>query len=87
MLSNPSIAQSDSVTLSLGTQQLPGQGSQYTAAGYRSDLAKHDVIPSMSRKGECHDNAVPESIFYDRRRRHSCIGYKAPLAYEMMNEA
>lgn len=39
------------------------QGSQYTAAAYRHQLAAHDMTCSMSRKGECHDNAVAESFF------------------------
>jgi transposase InsO family protein len=40
------------------------QGSQYKAASYRADLAEHDMVCSMSRKGECHDNAVAESFFH-----------------------
>lgn len=40
------------------------QGSQYTAESYRNLLRKHDMICSMSRKGECHDNAVAESFFH-----------------------
>ena len=40
------------------------QGSQYTAVEYRADLATHEMTCSMSRKGECHDNAVAESFFH-----------------------
>ena len=40
------------------------QGSQYTAAAYRADLAARAMTCSMSRKGECHDNAVAESFFH-----------------------
>jgi putative transposase len=88
------------------------QGSQYTAASCREQLATHGLRCSMSRKGECHDNAVAESLFhslkselvygtkfrtrddarhaifkyielfYNRKRRHSYLGYKAPLEYE-----
>jgi putative transposase len=39
------------------------QGSVYGCATYRDLLACHDVQPSMSRKGNCHDNAVAESFF------------------------
>ncbi|MES2018947.1 MAG: IS3 family transposase [Pseudomonadota bacterium] len=39
------------------------QGSAYSATCYRALLAKHGVRPSMSRKGNCHDNAVAESFF------------------------
>lgn len=90
------------------------QGSQYTAYKYRDKLSEHDMICSMSRKGECHDNAVAESFFhtlkeecvydenfitrqearqsifkyieffYNRKRRHSYIDYKAPFEYEKM---
>lgn len=90
------------------------QGSQYTALSYREKLNRHGLICSMSRKGQCHDNAVAESffhtlknelvfdklydtkaeakqsifgyieMFYNRKRRHSYIGYKAPFEYEKM---
>ena len=40
------------------------QGSQYTAASYQALLKQHGLTCSMSRKGECHDNAVAESFFH-----------------------
>lgn len=40
------------------------QGSQYTAQDYRDLLSSHHMTCSMSRKGECHDNAVAESFFH-----------------------
>lgn len=36
---------------------------QYAAAAYRRLLAAHGIEPSMSRTGECYDNAVAESFF------------------------
>jgi putative transposase len=39
------------------------QGSQYTSADYQAQLRKHCLIASMSRKGNCWDNAVVESFF------------------------
>lgn len=39
------------------------QGSVYGSKDYRSVLARHDLKPSMSRRGNCHDNAVAESWF------------------------
>jgi len=39
------------------------RGSQYTAAAYRSQLAARGITCSMSRAGECLDNAVAESFF------------------------
>jgi len=37
---------------------------QYAAEAYRSALARSGITPSMSRKGECWDNAPTESIFH-----------------------
>lgn len=39
------------------------RGCQYTSAEYRSALAELGVTVSMSRKGNCWDNAVAESFF------------------------
>jgi putative transposase len=39
------------------------RGSQYTSHEYRTDLAAHGMIASMSGKGDCYDNAVAESFF------------------------
>ena len=39
------------------------QGSQFTGGEWQSFLAKHNLIASMSRRGNCHDNAVAESFF------------------------
>jgi putative transposase len=39
------------------------RGSQYASAEYRAALAQQQMRQSMSRKGECWDNAVAESFF------------------------
>ena len=39
------------------------RGCQYTSLRYRELLAAHGVVQSMSRKGDCYDNAVTESFF------------------------
>jgi transposase InsO family protein len=39
------------------------RGVQYACALYRSTLAHHDITASMSRAGNCYDNAVVESFF------------------------
>lgn len=39
------------------------RGSQYACAEYRAVLSAHEMIASMSRKGNCWDNAVAESFF------------------------
>lgn len=89
------------------------RGVQYASADFRIVLNSHDFIQSMSRKGNCYDNAVAESffhtlkiehvydhryktrtdaqqsifnyieIFYNRRRRHSTLGYRSPVSFEL----
>jgi putative transposase len=39
------------------------QGSQYTGYDWQDFLKAHNLVPSMSRRGNCHDNAVAESFF------------------------
>jgi len=40
------------------------RGSQYAAHAYQALLAQHRITTSMSRKGNCYDNAVMESFFH-----------------------
>lgn len=88
------------------------RGSQYAAHDYQGQLQAAGIMCSMSRKGNCWDNAVVESffatlkkeevhredyptreqakaslfyyieIFYNRKRRHSTLGYISPHDYE-----
>lgn len=39
------------------------QGSQYTSDDWQAFLKVHNLEGSMSRRGNCHDNAVVESFF------------------------
>ncbi|TBT36362.1 IS3 family transposase, partial [Vibrio parahaemolyticus] len=39
------------------------QGSQYTSHDWNKFLKQHGLEASMSRRGNCHDNAVAESFF------------------------
>jgi putative transposase len=39
------------------------QGRQFASAAYRHLLTQHGLTPSMSRKGNCYDNAFIESFF------------------------
>jgi transposase InsO family protein len=89
------------------------RGSQYASGDYQDALADLGVVCSMSRKGNCWDNAVAESFFatlktelvhtrrfatraeareaifdfiesfYNRRRRHSTLGYLSPIDFEI----
>jgi putative transposase len=40
------------------------RGGQYASMEYQSLLSKHDIVSSMSRKGNCWDNSVVESFFH-----------------------
>ena len=39
------------------------QGSQFSSHDWQAFLKCHNLVPSMSRRGNCHDNAVAESFF------------------------
>ncbi len=39
------------------------QGSQFSSTDWRSLLKANNLVGSMSRRGNCHDNAVAESFF------------------------
>jgi putative transposase len=103
-----------------GRQPPPGlvhhsdRGCQYASHDYRDALDACGIVCSMSRKGDCWDNAVAESffgslkaellneeeyatraearsaifdyieVFYNRRRRHSYLGFLSPADYERL---
>ncbi len=50
------------------------RGVQYASAAYRQRLAQAGVIPSMSRPGNCYDNAAMESFWSSLKRElvHRC---------------
>lgn len=88
------------------------RGSQYASGDYQRLLREASIICSMSRRGNCWDNAPVESFFstlkrervyhrryrsraearadvfayievwYNRKRRHSSLGYVSPSEYE-----
>ena len=56
--------------MALATRQPPGglihhsdRGSQYCSIDYQTVLRSHDLLISMSGKGNCYDNAVVEAFF------------------------
>jgi putative transposase len=53
------------------------QGSQFTSHEWREFLTDHNLEASMSRRGNCYDNAVAESFFHllktERIRRKTYI--------------
>jgi transposase InsO family protein len=58
----------DALTMALWRRHLPREvivhsdrGSQYYSAVYQKLLSKHQLICSMSKKGDCYDNAAMES--------------------------
>ena len=87
------------------------RGSQYASAVFQALLAERGMTCSMSRKGNCWDNAPTESffnslknervhgtryrtreearadvfeyieVFFNRRRRHSTLGFKSPMQF------
>jgi transposase InsO family protein len=50
------------------------RGVQYAAGDYRQLLADWSITPSMSRTGNCYDNAVSESFFATLKKEevHRC---------------
>ena len=63
------------------------QGWQYQHSHYRSELKKHGVIQSMSRKGNCYDNSIMES-FFGRMKTEIFYGYeKNYMSFEEFSKA
>ena len=118
--SNDRVLALDALNLALRARRpAPGlvhhsdRGSPYASDDYRQTLARHAIHASMSRTGDCWDNAVAESFFatlkaelvdhhhyrtrdeatasigdyierfYNPQRRHSYLGYKSPIEFEL----
>jgi len=60
------------------------QGNQYRAGLHQQLLARRGVVPSMSRKGNCYDNAPVESFFSSLKNeltRHRQFPHQADARY------
>jgi putative transposase len=67
----------DALLMALGRVKLrPGaihhsdRGSQYASRGFRKALKFNNLLASMSRKGDCWDNAPTESFFHTLKTEH-----------------
>lgn len=69
------------------------RGSVYASKDFKDLLMENEITPSMSRKGNCWDNAVAESFFntlkveefYNATRMHSSLGYCSPVEFEQIH--
>jgi transposase InsO family protein len=110
---------SDALTMAIARRQPQAgllhhsdRGVQYACDHYQALLKAHGIVCSMSRAGDCYDNAMKESFwstlkrealngrhfktiedaraavfeyietFYNRKRRHSSLGYMSPECFE-----
>ncbi|UVJ41719.1 hypothetical protein [Arthrobacter sp. CJ23] len=58
------------------------QGFQYRHASWRTLLKGAGAVQSMSRKGNCYDNAVTENFFgHPKRKCSTASGTSAPTRW------
>ena len=60
------------------------QGFQYTSQAYFKLTQKSGITPSMSRRGNCYDNAMAENFFSILKTE--CIYRHKPVSFEEANE-
>jgi putative transposase len=61
------------------------RGCQYTSRAYRHRLSQLGAVVSMSRKGNCWDNAAVESFFGSLKEE--CVGHQVYSSYEQARQA
>ena len=59
------------------------QGSQYTSQAYFELTKEYGITPSMSRRGNCYDNAMAENFFSILKTE--CIYRHHPKTFEEAN--
>ena len=52
------------VSMMVGVGQAAQVRAQYASADFRAALERHGLRPTMSRTGNCYDNAAKESFFH-----------------------
>lgn len=60
------------------------QGFQYTSQAYFKLTQRYNITPSMSRRGNCYDNAMAENFFSILKTE--CIYRNKPNTFEEANE-
>ena len=60
------------------------QGFQYTSQAYYKLTQKYDITPSMSRRGNCYDNAMAENFF--SILKSECIYRHKPASFTEAND-
>ena len=60
------------------------QGFQYTSQAYFNLTKSYDITPSMSRRGNCYDNAMAENFFSILKTE--CIYRHKPASFSEANE-
>ena len=64
------------------------QGCQFTGHAWQTFLRDHNLVSSMSRRGNCHDNAVAESFFQllkRKRIRHQICATRGEARADVFN--
>lgn len=60
------------------------QGFQYTSQAYFNLTQEYGITPSMSRRGNCYDNAMAENFFSILKTE--CIYRHKPASFEEAND-
>ncbi|WP_143503501.1 integrase core domain-containing protein [Pseudomonas sp. LAIL14HWK12:I12] len=63
------------INTSIKVLRRPVESAQYASSKFRFALAKKGFAQSMSRRGNCWDNAVAESFFATLKREEACTVY------------